>query len=167
MKTGFSLCSFSHRDKPVFITGIPANENRFFPVWENYTGKTPVLALYWPCTGLQWSSLYYRHPRILRPRAFFNRPYNTHSFKFLTKALHLTGRKTGKVPLCALLRKKIISPHIVSEVGMQKKFLGDIQSALHMTLSKAHVNWDSIWGMSLPTLSWSVVVKRRNVCHLF
>ena len=31
MKTGFSLCSISIREKPVFITGIPANENRFFP----------------------------------------------------------------------------------------------------------------------------------------
>ena len=46
MKTGFSLCSFSHMVKPVFI---PANENRFFPVWESYTGKT----LNWPFTGLQ------------------------------------------------------------------------------------------------------------------
>ena len=44
MKIVFSLCSFSHRGKPVFIT---ANENRFFPVWKNYTGKT----LFWPCTG--------------------------------------------------------------------------------------------------------------------
>ena len=49
MITGFSLCSISNRKKPVFITGIPANENKFFPVWENYTGKT----LFWPCTGLQ------------------------------------------------------------------------------------------------------------------
>jgi hypothetical protein len=42
MKTGFSLCSFA-----VFISGIPANETRIFPVSENYTGKT----LFWPCTG--------------------------------------------------------------------------------------------------------------------
>ena len=47
MKTGFSQCSFSHREKPVFITWEPCNENRFFPVWKNYTGKT----LFWPCTG--------------------------------------------------------------------------------------------------------------------
>ena len=47
MRTGFSLCSISNREKPVFITGIPANENRFFPVWKYYTGKT----LFWPCTG--------------------------------------------------------------------------------------------------------------------
>ena len=47
MKTGFSLCTFPNREKPVFITGIPANVNRFFPVWEKYTGKT----LFWPCTG--------------------------------------------------------------------------------------------------------------------
>jgi hypothetical protein len=40
MKTGFSLCSFSHREKPAFITWEPCNENRFFPVWKNYTGKT-------------------------------------------------------------------------------------------------------------------------------
>ena len=47
MRTGFSLCSISKREKPVFITGIPANENRFFPVWKYYTRKT----LFWPCTG--------------------------------------------------------------------------------------------------------------------
>ena len=49
MKTGFSLCSISHREKPVFITWEHCNENRFFPVWEKYTGKPcsgPVLALY-------------------------------------------------------------------------------------------------------------------------
>ena len=33
MKTGFSRCSISHRGKPVLINS--------------------VLALYWPCTGLQ------------------------------------------------------------------------------------------------------------------
>ena len=47
MKTGFSLCSISHREKPVFITWEPCIENRFFPVWKYYTGKT----LFWPCTG--------------------------------------------------------------------------------------------------------------------
>ena len=47
MKTGFSLCTFPNREKPVFITGIPANVNRIFPVWEKYTGKT----LFWSCTG--------------------------------------------------------------------------------------------------------------------
>ena len=47
MKTGFSLCTFPNREKPVSITWEPCNENRFFPVWEKYTGKT----LYWPCTG--------------------------------------------------------------------------------------------------------------------
>ena len=47
MKTGFSLCSISNRENPVFITGIPATENRFFPVWKYYTGKT----LFWPSTG--------------------------------------------------------------------------------------------------------------------
>ena len=46
MKTGFSLCSISNRENPVFITGIPATENRFFPVWKYYTGKS----LFWPCT---------------------------------------------------------------------------------------------------------------------
>ena len=52
MRTEFSLCSISTREKPVFITGIPTNGNRFFPVWKYYTGKTlgsgPV-----PCKGLQ------------------------------------------------------------------------------------------------------------------
>ena len=47
MKTGLSLCTFSHQEKPVFITWEPCNENRFFPVWEKYTGKT----LFWLCTG--------------------------------------------------------------------------------------------------------------------
>ena len=49
MKTGFSLCTFPNREKTVFITGIPANVNRFFPVWESTQGKPcsgPVLALY-------------------------------------------------------------------------------------------------------------------------
>ena len=43
-KTGLSLCTFPNRENPVFITGIPANVNRFFPVWEKYTGKS----LFWP-----------------------------------------------------------------------------------------------------------------------
>ena len=47
MRTGFSLCSISIREKPIIITRIPANENRFFPVWKYYTGKI----LFWPCTG--------------------------------------------------------------------------------------------------------------------
>ena len=34
MKTGFSLCSISNREKPVFINWEPCNENRFFPVWK-------------------------------------------------------------------------------------------------------------------------------------
>ena len=49
MKTVFSLCSISIREKPVFITWEPCNENRFFLVWKYYTGKT----LFWPCKGLQ------------------------------------------------------------------------------------------------------------------
>ena len=62
MKTGFSLCSISNSEKPVFINWEPCNENKIFPVWKYYKGKTlfwpctgPVLALYWPCTGLQCS----------------------------------------------------------------------------------------------------------------
>ena len=47
MKTGFSLCSISNREKPVFINWEPCNENKIFPVWKYYTGKT----LFWPCTG--------------------------------------------------------------------------------------------------------------------
>ena len=31
-------------------TGVPCNENRFFPVRIYYTGKT----LFWPCTGPVW-----------------------------------------------------------------------------------------------------------------
>ena len=48
MKTGFSLCSISHREKPIFITWELCIENRVFPLWKYYTGKTlfPVLALY-------------------------------------------------------------------------------------------------------------------------
>ena len=46
MKTGFSLCSISNRENPVFITGIPAIENRFFLLWKYYTGKSQ----FWPCT---------------------------------------------------------------------------------------------------------------------
>ena len=46
MKTGFSLCTFSHREKPVSISWDPCNENRFFPVGKKYTGKS----LFWPCT---------------------------------------------------------------------------------------------------------------------
>ena len=51
MKTGFSLCTFPNREKPVFITWEPCNETRVFPAWEKYTGKT----LFWPYTGLQWN----------------------------------------------------------------------------------------------------------------
>ena len=45
MKTGNSLCNFPNREKPVSITWEPCNKNRFFPVWEKYTGKS----LFWPC----------------------------------------------------------------------------------------------------------------------
>ena len=48
MKRGFSLRTFSHREIQLFPSpGKPCNENRIFPVWEKYTGKT----LFWPCTG--------------------------------------------------------------------------------------------------------------------
>ena len=40
MTTGFSLCSISNREKPVFINWEPCNEYRFFPLWKYYTGKT-------------------------------------------------------------------------------------------------------------------------------
>ena len=50
---GFHCVVFPHREKPVFITGIPANENRFFPCVEILHRENPVLALYWPCKGLQ------------------------------------------------------------------------------------------------------------------
>ena len=53
MKTGFSLCSISHREKPVFINWEPCNENRFFLCMEILHRENPVLALYWPCKGLQ------------------------------------------------------------------------------------------------------------------
>jgi hypothetical protein len=34
------ICKFfPNREKPVFITGIPANENRFLPVGKNLQGK--------------------------------------------------------------------------------------------------------------------------------
>ena len=46
MKTGFSLCTFSHREKPVSISWDPCNNYRFFPVGKKYTGKS----LFWPCT---------------------------------------------------------------------------------------------------------------------
>jgi hypothetical protein len=48
MKTEFSLCSFSQREK-LFINLEPFNENRFFSVWITTLGKPcsgPVLALY-------------------------------------------------------------------------------------------------------------------------
>ena len=35
-----------NREKPGFITGIPGNENRTFPVWKYCTGNS----LFWPCT---------------------------------------------------------------------------------------------------------------------
>ena len=35
----FPCVVFPHREKPVFITGIPANENRFFPVINTTQGK--------------------------------------------------------------------------------------------------------------------------------
>ena len=49
MKTGFSLCSFSHREKPGFINSVPCNENRFSLCGKTKQGKPcsgPVLALY-------------------------------------------------------------------------------------------------------------------------
>ena len=38
---GFPCVVFPHREKPVFITGFPDDENRFFPVGNTMcTGKT-------------------------------------------------------------------------------------------------------------------------------
>ena len=39
MKTGFSLCTFSHREKPVFISWDPCNENRVFPAGKSTQEK--------------------------------------------------------------------------------------------------------------------------------
>ena len=36
---GFPCVLFANREKPVFITGIPANENRFFPVGKSTQGN--------------------------------------------------------------------------------------------------------------------------------
>ena len=36
---GFSCALFPHREKPVFITGFPDDENRFFPVRKTTQGK--------------------------------------------------------------------------------------------------------------------------------
>ena len=36
---GFPCVLFPNREKPVFITGIAANENRFFPVGKSTQGK--------------------------------------------------------------------------------------------------------------------------------
>ena len=47
MKTGFSLCTFSHREKPVFITRFPGDGNR---CWEKYTGKTLFSLQGWVCS---------------------------------------------------------------------------------------------------------------------
>jgi hypothetical protein len=43
MKTGFSLCSISHREKPDSNTWEPCNENRFFPCVEILHRENPVL----------------------------------------------------------------------------------------------------------------------------
>ena len=36
---GFPCVLFPSREKPIFITGIPANENKFFPVRKSTQGK--------------------------------------------------------------------------------------------------------------------------------
>ena len=36
---GFPCVVFPHREKPVFITGFPVDENRFFPVRKSTQGK--------------------------------------------------------------------------------------------------------------------------------
>ena len=49
LTTGISLCSNSHREIPVMKTG--------FSLCGKLHRENPVLALYWPCTGLQWSDI--------------------------------------------------------------------------------------------------------------
>ena len=64
IKTGFSLWSFSHKEIPVMNTGSLQWEKVFpvmktgFSLWEKLHRANPVLALYWPCTGLQWKHIY-------------------------------------------------------------------------------------------------------------
>ena len=59
MTTGISLCTNSHREIPVMNTGSLQWEQGFpvikqgFPCENLLHRENPVLALYWPCTGLQ------------------------------------------------------------------------------------------------------------------
>ena len=47
---GFPCVLFPNREKPVFITGIPANGNRFFPVRKSTQGKPCFLLQGWVCS---------------------------------------------------------------------------------------------------------------------
>ena len=49
-RTGFSLCSFPHREKPVFISWDPCNENRVFSVRKTTQGKTLFSLQGWVCS---------------------------------------------------------------------------------------------------------------------
>ena len=55
-RTGFSLLSFPHREKPVFITGIS--------LWENFTGKT-LFSLQGICLQCCYSKM--SHIAVLQP----------------------------------------------------------------------------------------------------
>ena len=54
-RTGFSLWSFPHREKPVFITGFPGDENRVFPFGKSTQGnpcnenRVPAMRTGFPC----------------------------------------------------------------------------------------------------------------------
>ena len=50
MKTGFSLCNFSHGENLFPSPGKPVSKTGFPCVGKVYR-ENPVLSLYWPCTG--------------------------------------------------------------------------------------------------------------------
>ena len=90
MKTGFSLCSISNRENPVFINLEPCNENRMFPVWKYYTGKT----LFWPCTGPVrdcsvvcdvFSFVFWKNPRLEKKRFDIIWPLGGHNQSLLVE----------------------------------------------------------------------------------
>ena len=93
MKTGFSLCSISYREKPVFSTWDPCNENRNFPVGNTTQGK--------PCfhycagMGLQW--FYCCQLRLMGIKKFMQTASNTILSVWQSKAVKSAIRKIRKI----------------------------------------------------------------------
>ena len=117
-------------------TGVPCNENRFFPVRISTQGKScsgPVLALFWHCTGLQCRqplSVYDEHSILckannLRSNLPWNHLKNLINFPSRKKTREISFHKCRNLPIFAVITQlfSAAAHSFVALVAISKKHL--------------------------------------------